>query len=274
MKVEPFQVSDIAAFLALAAAEGWVAEAWEFEFLLTVFPEGCFCVRDSSGNCCGFVTAIRHERSGWVGNLIVAEQMRGRGIGQLLFSNALSVLRDAGAETIWLTASKSGRPLYERHGFSRMDTIVRWTAGGRQRHAAHSIPYAGELSSLSVSVIDSLAWGDRRAGLLEAVAGRGRLLMEETGFLVIQPCEAAFQFGPFAAFDSSAADRIFNQALGSVPHGSRVYIDAPASNRAAVRLFSRKALRVSGSTELMYAGVRPVYRAAMLYGLATMGSCG
>lgn len=274
MMLEPFQRDDVAAFLALAAAEGWVAEAWEFEFLLKVFPEGCFCVRDRSGACCGFVTAIRHGRSGWIGNLIVAEQERGCGMGQVLFRKALSVLQDAGAETIWLTASNSGRPLYERYGFSRMDTIVRWTAGGRQRHAVQSIPSAGELPSVSVSAIDCLAWGDRRDELLGAVTGRGRLLLEETGFMVIQPCDGAVQLGPFAAQDSGTADRIFNQALGSVPHGTRVYIDAPASNRAAVRLFNRKALRVSGSTELMYAGVRPAYQPEMLYGLATMGSCG
>jgi hypothetical protein len=33
-------------------------------------------------------------------------------------------------------------------------------------------------------------------------------------------------------------------------------------------------MRVTGSTELMYAGVKPDYRPEMLYGLATMGSCG
>jgi len=137
MRVEPFHRDDIAAFLALASAERWLAEAWEFEFLLTVFPEGCFCVRDGSGNCCGFVTAIRHGRSGWIGNLIVAEQERGRGIGKLLFRTALSVLKDASAETIWLTASTSGRALYEGYGFTRVDTIIRWTAGGRPVSYTH-----------------------------------------------------------------------------------------------------------------------------------------
>ena len=274
MMVEPFRREDIAAFLALAAAEGWLAEAWEFEFLLTVFPEGCFCVRDASGGGCGFVTAIRHGRSGWIGNLIVAQQMRGCGVGQLLFRNALAMLQACGTETIWLTASKSGRALYERHGFSRVDTIIRWTAGGRQRHSAQSIPSGSVVSSVSVSAIDSLAWGDRRDELLEVVTGRGRLLLEETGFMVIQPCGGAVQFGPFTALDSDTAARIFNHSLGSVPHGTRVYIDAPASNRAAFRFYNRKALQVSGSTELMYAGARPAYQPEMLYGLATMGSCG
>ena len=51
-----------------------MAEAWEFEFLLEVFPQGCFCIRDDSGKGIAFVTSIRHGRSGWIGNLIVAER--------------------------------------------------------------------------------------------------------------------------------------------------------------------------------------------------------
>jgi GNAT superfamily N-acetyltransferase len=277
LKIEPFERGDIPAFMELAAGEGWVAEEWEFEFLLEVSPQGCFCVRDDSGAGIAFVTAITHQHSGWIGNLIVARAHRRRGTGEALFGRALSALQSAGVKTIWLTASESGLSLYERHGFSRVDTVIRWTARGRKRHTGHTdrSDRSGSMGSpVSAAAIDCLAWGDRRDGLLGAVTGRGRLLPEEAGFMVIQPCDGAVQFGPFAALDSTTADRIFNEALGSVPCGTKVYIDAPASNRAAVRLFNRKALQVSGSTELMYAGVRPAYRPELLYGLATMGSCG
>jgi GNAT superfamily N-acetyltransferase len=274
MKVEPFARGDIPAFLELAASEGWVAEAWEFEFLLEVFPQGCFCIRDDSGKGIAFVTSIRHERSGWIGNLIVASGHRRRGTGEALFGKALSALQSAGAQTAWLTASKSGQALYERHGFVRADTVIRWTASGRQRRTDRSDHPGNVVSSFSASAIDCLAWGDRRDGLLGAVTDRGRLILEDAGFMVIQSFDGAVQLGPFAALDSITAERIFNDALDSVPRGTRVYIDAPASNRSAVRLFNRKALQVSGSTELMYAGVRPAYRPEMLYGLATMGSCG
>jgi hypothetical protein len=33
-------------------------------------------------------------------------------------------------------------------------------------------------------------------------------------------------------------------------------------------------MRISGSNELMYAGVKPAYQSEYIYGLATMGSCG
>jgi ribosomal protein S18 acetylase RimI-like enzyme len=274
MIIEPFRRDDIGTFLELAISEGWVAEAWEFDFLLTAFPQGCYAARDDNGETLAFVTAIRHENSGWIGNLIVKEQVRGRGIGEALFRKSLDALQAAGAETYWLTASKSGRSLYEKHGFSSLDTIMRWTGNGHRRDTERADQSGSPHSSSSASGIDCLAWGDRRDALLAAVAGRGRLLLEESGFVVLQPSGAAMQLGPFAALDSSSAERIFTDALASVPPGTKIYVDAPASNITAQRLYSRRAMQISGSTELMYAGVKPSYQPDLLYGLASMGSMG
>lgn len=274
MTIEPFRTDHIATFLKLAAAEGWVAESWEFEFLLSRFPQGCFAARGDDGETAGFVTSLRHERSGWIGNLLVEEQFRGRGIGEALFRKATEALREAGAETFWLTASKQGKSLYEKHGFSCFDTIVRWTGCGRQRHAGHAPKTDCAVTASSAGGIDNQAWGDRRDALLAATVGRGRLLTEASGFLVIQPCGGAVQFGPFSALDGSTAERLFDAALQTIALGTKVYLDAPASNREALRLFNRRRMRIAGTSDLMCAGVKPAYRTDMLYGLATMGSCG
>lgn len=274
MIIEQFRTTNIAPFLKLAASENWVAEAWELEFLLSSFPRGCFSAHGDTGEPEGFVTSLLHERSGWIGNLIVADICRGRGTGTALFRKALEVLWMAGAETIWLTASKSGMPLYEKHGFRSIDSIIRWVGTGRQRQGVHDplvdrIPAASTLSD-----IDCQAWGDRRDALLAATVGRGGVLSENSGFAVIQPCGDARQFGPFTALDGGTAERLFEAALRAIPLGSKIYLDAPASNRAALHMFNVKRLKISGTTELMYAGLRPDYRPDLLYGLATMGSCG
>jgi ribosomal protein S18 acetylase RimI-like enzyme len=274
MKVEPFCRGDIPDFLWLAAEEQWVAEPWEFEFLLTGFPEGCFCVRDQEGRGIAFVTSLQHDRSGWIGNLIVAEQFRGQGIGEALFRASLDALKAVEVETFWLTASKQGKSLYEKHGFACIDTIVRWSGYGKKRHEADAAEKDIGSTAASVSSIDYRAWGDRRDALLEATVGRGRLLLQETGFMVIQSCGDARQFGPFSALDIGTAEHIFETALDLVPYGTKIYLDAPVSNRAALRLFNRRRMRIAGTNELMYAGKKPYYRPEMLYGLATMGSCG
>lgn len=273
MKIEPFRADDIAPFLKLAAAEGWVAERWEFEFLLAEFSQGCFTARGENGEAAGFVTSLLHGRSSWIGNLIVAEPFRGKGVGGALFRNALGGLQSAGVDTIWLTASEAGAPLYARHGFTSIDTMVRWVGSGRGEGGQDSQGGRDSISS-PVSVLDCLAWGDQRAALLAATVGRGRLLQEDSGFAVIQANGEAWQLGPFTAVDSAAAERLLDRVLNAVPHRTGIFLDSPASNRAALRMFNRNRLNISGTSELMYAGVRPDYRPEWIYGLATMGSCG
>lgn len=274
MIIEPFRSSDIAGFLELAAAEGWVAEPWEFEFLLTTFPGGCFTARNVAGETAGFVTSLRHDRSGWIGNLIVAQQFRGRGIGGTLFRKVLETLSDSGVETVWLTASESGRPLYQKCGFKRIDTIIRWSGSGQQRRTGHGGEAVCDNDHSLLNDIDSRAWGDRRAALMAVTAGRGKVVRHESGFVVVQPAGDAMQLGPFSAPGYSTADFLLKAALNTIPSGTRVCMDAPASNRNAMLLFNRHRMRITGSNELMYAGVKPAYRPELLYGLATMGGCG
>lgn len=274
MTVEPFGTEDINGFLDLAAAEGWLVDPWELDFLLKTFPAGCLCVRNESGAGVAFVTAPQYGRSGWIGNLIVAADHRGKGIGEALFLRALQMLCEAGADTVWLTASKQGQSLYEKHGFKAIDTINRWSGSGRQRHLEHSPIIGRDCSDAFVGRSDCRVWGDRRDVLLAATIERGMLLSNPSGFLVIQSCGAATQLGPFSALEGKGAETLFDGALCAVPGGVTVYLDAPASNRSALRLFNRHRMRIAGTTELMYAGKRPDFHPEYLYGLATMGSCG
>lgn len=274
MTADRFRAEDVAAFLKMAAAENWVAEPWEFDFLLAKFPQGCFCMRDDSGKGIAFVTSLPHEKSGWIGNLIVAEGYRGRGYGEELFRKALEALQAAGVETVWLTASETGRSLYEKYGFRPLDSIIRWVGNGRQRRPSCDMNSVSVTDAQSIISIDSQGWGDRREHLLAAIAARGRVVLEESGFIVAQGCGAAVQLGPFSTLDSGTAEVLFETALRTIPLGTKVFLDAPVSNRPALRLFNRKGMRISGRNELMFAGVKPDYRSEMLFGLATMGSCG
>ena len=274
MIIEAFVTADIVSFLKLAAQESWVAEPWEFDFLLAEFPQGCFVARESGGQTAGFVTALRHGNSGWIGNLIVAQQFRGRGIGEALFKCALESLQQSAVESIWLTASSAGSPLYEKHGFSGVDTIIRWVGTGRGRRVAHLPSGHQDLLAASSNALDVQTWGDQRSTLLETTARRGRLLQNESGFMVLQPCGDALQIGPFSARSDAAAELLLSAAARTVALGTKILVDAPASNRSALRLYNRRKMRISGTNLLMYAGTKPAYRPELLYGLASMGSCG
>jgi ribosomal protein S18 acetylase RimI-like enzyme len=274
MTIDTFCTGDIVPFLKLAAAEEWLAEPWEFKFLLAEFSQGCFTARGDDAKAIGFVTSLRHERSGWIGNLIVHPAYRGKGIGERLFKKVIEALFDSGVETLWLTASKSGMPLYQKFGFTSIDTIIRWGGSGRQRSTGQEAAATDKAVDALLNDIDSRAWGDRRDALVAVTAGRGRVLQEESGFVVVQQCEGFRQLGPFSAAGCGTADALLKAALNLIPVGIRVCLDAPASNRTALKLFNQNRMRISCSNELMYAGVKPMYQSEYIYGLSTMGSCG
>ncbi len=270
MLPEPFLKCDIGNFLNLAAAEQWISDRGELDFLLAEFPGGCFCVKDGTGDAVGFVTSIPHERGGWIGNLLVGKDHRGAGIGEALFLRAVRALLDFGVETIWLTASEMGRALYEKHGFKGIDRIVRWV--GRGDGSGDGVICDNALRF--DASFDGLCWGDRRESLLRWVAGRGTVISESSACAVVQPFRGGAQIGPFAALNRDAASRVIARVLSTVAASREVLCDASATNYGCVSVFRKAGFSVRSETSLMYAGVKPNYRPEYLYGLASMGSCG
>lgn len=270
MLIDHFYKSDAGSFLELAAAENWVSDPWELDFLLDVFPAGCFCARDDDGEAIGFVTAMQHNSSGWIGNLIVSENCRGNGIGKSLFLQSMLALREKGTGTIWLTASALGKPLYAKYGFRTVDTINRWVGEGSGRNSA----IIGDGPTRVNSALDKLGWGDERYPLLHAVSKRGFVQAETGAFAILQPYGEALQLGPWAAQESDSAIRMLKPVLEMVPGGVKVYCDAPAGNACVTGLLESHGFICQGSNELMFAGVTPDYRPEHIFGLATMGSCG
>lgn len=266
MQISSFTPDDIHPFLALARDEGWISTRRELAFLLERSPDGCLACH-YEGRPVGFVTAVRHGRSGWIGNLLVEAGNRGRGIGSLLFKQAMQVLQGSGTTTVWLTASHYGRPIYERNGFIACDQVRRWERPGTTQETQMThLPVQPDWQE-----IDYLGWGDARQELLEYAVANGTAVGAEQGFLVLQRLGSNHQIGPFGALNGSAAAQLLEQVL---PTTGRLLLDAPSSNRTASKLLTSRGFTVNSEVELMYAGQPPAYHPECIYGFASMGSMG
>jgi ribosomal protein S18 acetylase RimI-like enzyme len=266
MQISPFTPDDIHPFLALAKDEGWISTRHELAFLLERSPDGCLVCREE-GKSVGFVTAVRYGLSGWIGNLLVAAGVRGKGIGTALFRQAMQILQSSGVRTVWLTASTYGRPIYERNGFRLCDQIIRWERSG-EKQAASAAPVPIQPGWQQ---IDYLGWGDVRNELLDHAVTNGTAAGTEQGFLVLQYLGSSQQIGPFGALSSSTAEQLLEAAL---PEIGRVLLDVPASNRSAAKLLTSNGFTVRSEVDLMYAGQPPAYHPEHIFGLASMGSMG
>lgn len=269
MEIDRFGHDDVDPFLRLASSEGWVCDRWEFSFLLRHFPQGCFVVRGEEGPV-AFVTSMKYGTSGWLGNLIVAPQLRGEGYGSALLESALGALIHAGARTVWLTASESGRPIYERLGFVTIDVIERWRGSGK---GVRSLGPTG-INPERLVQLDAEGWGDNREAILAEVVARGTVFAAPDGFLISQKSNGGVQLGPWSAKEDETVTWLLDQALAAAGKGVGVFLDVPAGNRTAARFLHTRGFAPAGSNRLMYLGEQPDYRAERIYALASMGSMG
>ena len=269
MKIDRFRHEDLEPFLHLASEENWICGRWEFAFLLGHFPQGCLAVRIDDAPV-AFITSIKYGKSGWIGNLVVRKDLRGKGIGTTLMKNALADLVDAGARTVWLTASEAGKHIYERSGFAVIDMVKRWFGIGTGGLDAHP----GDVSIADVLAMDNSGWGDMRESILTELLERGTVMVCNGGFLIGQPADGSMQLGPWGAEGRKAAKKLLDGARIRAGDGTRIFLDAPVRNIDAAVLLHSRGFTLGGSALLMYLGEKPAYDPTRIYALASMGSMG
>jgi ribosomal protein S18 acetylase RimI-like enzyme len=106
--------------------EGWASETRaEFEGFYAHDSSGCL-IAERAGGPIGIAVATSYGAYGFVGEIIVAPEERGRGLGRILLDRAIEYLRGRGAESIYLDGVIAAVPLYERAGFRRICRSLRF----------------------------------------------------------------------------------------------------------------------------------------------------
>jgi len=268
MLLQPFTPAHFGTFLQLAAAEDWITDRRELEFLTRSFPRGCLVVTDAAEPV-AFIMAMRYAASAWIGNLLVAPSCRCQGLGRALMEEVLQRLDNSGCETAWLTASSDGAHLYRTLGFVQIDTIQRWRSAGS---LTDSFPAAPDLDH--AAVLDRMGWGDSRATLFAGMHEGAGWLLNKDGFLRCLPAGTGLQLGPWGALAGKGAAKLLAMTMEKISGDGKVFLDVPQGNRTAGRLLREQGFADGGSTLLMYRGRVPAYRPELVYSLASMGSYG
>jgi ribosomal protein S18 acetylase RimI-like enzyme len=148
------------------ATEGWTTEIrTEFEGFLAHDPKGCL-VAEAGGQRAGICVATPYGSAGFIGELIVAQQWRGRGIGRHLMECALRHLHSRGVRSIFLDGVPLAVPLYERLGFRTIARSLRFvgTMSGSAHRAVRPMK-TGDLPA--VLELDRGAFGADRSFFLQ-----------------------------------------------------------------------------------------------------------
>ncbi|MCM2263953.1 MAG: GNAT family N-acetyltransferase [Desulfuromonadales bacterium] len=261
-------------FLAWAELEGWRVPVRELSVYRNELADCVFVLRDADACPRGFVTVCRHQRSAWIGNLIIDPACRGQGLGRRLFEHAVGHLSARGTATLWLTASQQGRPLYEGCGFREVGRIERWLWRGDSLSSTRADDVRnGDLYSLVRA--DAAAWGHSRAELLTLLARGGQIFTSGSTAALLQPGSSLRVLGPWLSANlcPRANRNILSRVLDALDGGGEVAVDLLGGSPVGA-LLPVAGFHPAGETVLMMRGAAGMVRLGEVVALASLGSMG
>jgi ribosomal protein S18 acetylase RimI-like enzyme len=197
--------------------EGWLSEdLTTLEGFFLNDPHGCFIAFDHE-HPVGICIATRYAKRGFIGELIVRPQARGRGLGAMLLNHAVARLKAGGVETVFLDGVLNAVPLYERNGFVKI--CRSWRFSGYLPGKPCRDVRRMEIRDLpQVFALDSQAFGADRSFFLQrrleifpelsyVMVNNDRV----SGFILGRGHENWLSAGPWVMDDGSAnpADMLF-----------------------------------------------------------------
>ncbi len=242
----------------LTAREGWASGRGDFAMYLEHDPEGCFVAR-SGAERIGMVTSTRYIESGWVGNLIVAPEHRGRGLGRLLMQHALEHLEASGIGTVRLDGDPPGIPLYRSLGFVDEWESLRFRSGALRPPREVVVEPLSRRDLDAVAAFDRPVFGDDRGRLLARLlevsvsAFKVQRAGDVRGFLFVTRSSLGQRIGPCVAIDRPSAEALLSAAVAGA-EGEVLTVGVPAPNSDSRRMFESFGFEPTPSSRRMVRG--------------------
>jgi GNAT superfamily N-acetyltransferase len=232
--------SDIPTIAALRESTGWAAHEWALRAVIGEAQARCVVVTDDDRRLAGIGSGIAYPPIGFVGNMIVADQHRRRGVGTAILDDIARWLTGAGCTRLELNATDDGQHLYARHGFASRGTsavarVLRSTPltddpGIRTRPATPA-----DLELLA-SYDRPRFGGDRRSVLgllLRDPSCRAAIAVRDgspVGYTVARVDEP--RLGPVVADEPRIAASLLRWGFATLPAADEMRLNLPPGNEA------------------------------------------
>lgn len=189
--------------------------------------EGTVCVvRDAQGRIVASGAVLPHgPQIAWISMILVAPDLRGRGLGRAVFLHCLTLVKAAG-RTACLDATPDGQRIYSQFGFVPVYGLTRW-----QRAAQPSAAPAARSTQLhdtkALAALDAQALGAPRHALLADFLARpdAACVRSSEGFAIVRRGRIAHQIGPLLALNEAGAAELMTRAVQDL--AGPVFMDVP-----------------------------------------------
>jgi len=232
---------DLPAIAMLRAAAGWAAHDWALRAAIQAPQARTWVVADADGVIVAIGSGIAFGLLGFVGNMVVAEEHRRRGIGAAILDTVIAFLEESGCQRLELFATDDGRPLYARHGFELTDPSVtaRLTRSTRlETDASVTLEEAADIGELAA--YDAPRFGGDRGPLLAMMARDAtrplfvaRQADEIRGYAWLRTDGP--RVGPLVADTPAVAGQLLAEAFRRAPQADELSLNLPTANVAGAR---------------------------------------
>lgn len=269
-------MDDYDAIAAMREAVGWNVQRWALEAVIGQSDARCVVAVTPNGDLAGVGSGIVYGQMGFVGNMVVAEAHRRRGVGSTILAAIDRFLTDAGCVRLELNATSAGRPLYERHGYASVGP----SNVARVPRTAPLQPAADVRLRAATADLDELVaydtprfGGDRRRILALVVDGTPDLscvVAESKGAIVGYAGLSASsgRLGPVLADKPAVAAALLADAFARRADIDELRLNLPPGNRAGEAWLASLSVEIEAWDGRMARGAELPKRDETLYGMA------
>lgn len=275
--MRPATDADLPVIGALREAVGWEAHEWALRAVLGQPEARCVVVVDALDRIVGVGSGISYGALGVIGNMVVAEDRRRRGVGAAILDAVVDFLvRERDCTRVELNATDEGRPLYEGRGFASIGA----SSTGRIRRDTALVPDPSvAVRTAAASDLDTIAGYDRprfggdRRPLFQLILGEAMspfLVAELDGQMAGYACLHVNvpRIGPVVADAPSVAASVVHAAFQLAPDVQELRLNLPPSNRAGAEWLRGLGLEVETWDGRMARGPQVPRREETIYGMS------
>ncbi|MBG9693015.1 GNAT family N-acetyltransferase [Lysinibacillus sp. fkY74-1] len=276
LKLVEFDKYDVLGLVELSTSVGWDYDEYEVR---TVMASGkIYGHKNTVGKIVSSAAIIPYDTNlASIGMVIVNEDYRGLGLGKKATQKCIdSVSQNT---SIMLISTEDGKPLYERLGFSTVDSVHKYLSDNYIptnlfNHPQITLERYKEEEIHKIIELDSAAFGDKRGELLLNRINQSKqcLVVKNQngkiigfGLSILGP--ENLLIGPIVAPNSQTAALIIDGLV--INHQGKIRIDVPSSNDELM-LFLEKSgfIKVSNPPIMIKNSIKMPYRNKELFAIA------
>ncbi len=248
MIIRQLSREDLGFAAGLTEYEGWDSSTkQQLGMLLEFDPPGCL-IAEQNGKRLGMCFGTAYDEFGFIGEFIVIENARGKGIGTQLIKAAIENFQSRGIQYIYLDGVPNALSLYERLGFRKICRSLRMS-GFIDGKAHTDIRKMREDDLDAVLSLDREVFGDDRSFFIRQRLERSPdlcLVQENSaaiaGFILGHAGRENISVGPWVVASNNNSPQNLLEAFAQQLGETRLHLGILEANRNAVSIADALAL--------------------------------